>query len=306
MRSTDGSRTNEPQLSVILVNYNDRTHLPACLSSLDSALAGLSAEVILVDNQSTDGSPDLVRSSFPWVRLVESERNVGYPAANNAGLRQSRGEYILFLNTDTIVPKAAAAALLTEMKSRTEVGAIGPALVNEAGRFQVSFGKGVDFWSEIRQKLFLNPYYRLALRHSRRPREAGWLSGACLLARRAAIEAASLFDEGFFLYFEDIDLCRRIAGLGFKLIFYPAVQVFHVGGGATSARRWQSRLEYRRSQVRFYEKHNRRRSLQWLRLYLRLTVLALGLGTGKYGREERRLLRTGLRGILSGEKARVK
>jgi GT2 family glycosyltransferase len=297
-----GHGATDLELSVVLVNYNDRVHLPACLSSLEDALSGLSAEVILVDNQSEDGSPGLVRSSFPWVRLVENDRNVGYPRGNNIGFRQARGECVLFLNTDTVVPKDAAAALLAGIKARPEVGAIGPALVDEAGRFQVSFGMKVDFWSEILQKLLLNRYYRMMLRYSRKPRAVGWLSGACLLARRAAVEAAGLFDEGFFLYFEDIDLCQRIAGLGFKLIYYPGVRVSHVGGGATSSRRWQSRLEYRRSQIRFYEKYNHRRSRRLLRLYLKSTVLVLGLGAGKYGKEERRLLRNGLRGILSGDK----
>jgi GT2 family glycosyltransferase len=303
MKTMTGPGTNEPELSVVLVNYNDRAHLPACLSSLEKAVSGLSAEVILVDNQSGDGSPVLVRSLFPRVRLIENDQNVGYPRANNIGFRQSHGEYVLFLNTDTVMPAAAPAALLAEIKARPEVGAVGPALVHENGRFQVSFGKKVDFFSEIRQKLILNPYYRIALPHSRKSREVGWLSGACLLARRAAIEAAGVFDEEFFLYFEDIDLCRRITEKGFKLIYFPAVRVYHAGGAATSARRWQSRLEYRRSQLRFYEKHNCRLSLRLLRLYLKLIVLALGLSASMQRDEERELFRNGLRKILTGKGA---
>jgi GT2 family glycosyltransferase len=303
MKAMTGPGTNLPELSVVLVNYNDRAHLPACLSSLEKAVSGLSAEVILVDNQSGDGSPELVKSLFPWVRLIENDQNAGYPRANNIGFRQSHSEYILFLNTDTVVPAAAPAELLAEIKARPELGAVGPALVHENGRFQVSFGKKVGFFSEIRQKLILNPYYRIALRHSQKPRAVGWLSGACLLARRAAIEAAGLFDEEFFLYFEDIDLCRRITDQGFKLVFYPAVRISHVGGAATSARRWQSRLEYRRSQLRFYKKHNSRLSLGLLRLYLKLTVLALGLGASTQGDGEKKLFREGLRRILTGEDA---
>jgi GT2 family glycosyltransferase len=303
MKATTGPRKNKPELSIVIVNYNDRAHLPACLTSLEKAVSGLSAEVILVDNQSGDGSPELVRSLFPWVRLIEIGKNVGYPQANNIGFRQSHGEYVLFLNTDTVVPAAAPAALLAEIKARPEVGAVGPALVHENGRFQVSFGKKVGFLSEIRQKLILNSYTRIAFRHSRKLRAVGWLSGACLLARRAAVETAGLFDEGFFLYFEDIDLCRRITDKGFKLVFYPAVRISHVGGAATSARPWQSRLEYRRSQLRFYKKHNSRLSLRLLRLYLKLTVLALGLGASKQGDEEKKLFREGLRRILTGENA---
>jgi hypothetical protein len=298
-----GPKTNEPELSVILVNYNDRAHLPACLSSLEKAVSGLSAEIILVDNHSDDGSPGLVRALFPWVRLIENDRNLGYPRANNIGFGQSCGEFVLFLNTDTVVPANAPAALLAEIRARPEAGAVGPALVHENGRFQVSFGKKVGFFSEIRQKLILNRYYRIALRHSQKPRAVGWLGGACLLARRAAIEAVGLFDEGFFLYFEDIDLCRRISDKGFKLFFLPAVRVSHVGGAATSARRLQSRLEYRRSQLRFYEKHNSRLSLRLLRFYLKLTISALGLGASTQRDSERRLFREGLRKILTGKGA---
>jgi GT2 family glycosyltransferase len=296
-----GSGAEERELSVILVNYNDRSHLPDCLASLEKALSGLNAEVILVDNRSGDGSPNWVRASFPWVRLVENDRNVGYPRANNLGFSLSRGEFILFLNTDTVVPAAAPAELLVEIKSRPEAGAVGPALVRPDGSFQVSFGNMSGFFSELRQKLFLNLYYRIALRYLRRPRAVGWLSGACLLARRAAVEAAGLFDEGFFLYFEDIDLCRRMDGKGFGLILCPGVRVFHAGGGATSSARWRNRLEYRRSQLRFYEKHSSRSSRRLLRLYLRLSILFLGPPVTGDG--EKRRFREGLRDVLAGRNA---
>ncbi len=296
MKAATGQGKSEPELSVILVNYNDRVHLEACLASLQNALAGQSAEVILVDNRSSDGSQALVKSLFPWVRLIENEQNAGYPRGNNTGFRQSQGEYILFLNTDTVMPAAAPLALLAEIKARPEVGAVGPALVREDGRFQVSFGKWVGFFSEFRQKLILNPYHRIALRYSRKPREVGWLSGACLLVRRPAIEKVGLFDEGFFLYFEDIDLCRRIAAQGFKLVFLPTAQVCHVGGAATSTRPWQSRLEYRRSQLYFYRKHNPPLSLWLLRLYLKASLLALRARSARD--EERKLFRQGLRESL--------
>lgn len=296
-----GSGTRGRELSVVLVNYNDRAHLPECLSSLGKALSGINAEVILVDNRSEDGSVGLVRKSFPWVRLVENDRNVGYPRANNVGFGLSGGEFILFLNTDTVMPVDAPAKLLAEMRSRPEAGAIGPALVREDGRFQVSFGKALGFIAELRQKLVLNSYYRFALRLSRKPRSVGWLSGACLLVRRAALEAAGLFDEGFFLYFEDIDLCRRLTKEGFGLVFFPEIKVFHAGGAVTSVRRRQSRLEYRRSQLRFYEKHASRLSRRLLRAYVRLTVFLLGLPVARA--EEKKRFREGLREILDGRNA---
>jgi len=296
----DTGQKARPELSVVLVNYNDSSHLADCLSSLQKAVSGLSAEVILVDNHSEDGSPGLVRTAFPWVRLIENEENLGYPKANNIGFRQSRGEFCLFLNTDTVMPETGLTALLSGIRGRQEAGAIGPALVDKNGLFQVSFGRRVSFFSEIRQKFVFNPFFRFALRHSRKAREVGWLSGACLLARRNAIEAAGLFDENFFLYFEDIDLCRKIKERGFTLIFFPAVRVVHVGGAATAARRWRSRLEYRRSQFRFYEKHNSRHSLRLLKLYLRWNVFLCGLIRPRADGGERALYRDGLRKLVSG------
>jgi GT2 family glycosyltransferase len=289
-----------PELSVVIVNFNDRGHLSACLTSLQRAASSLSAEVILVDNHSGDGSPALLKADFPWVKLIESGENLGYPKANNIGLSRSRGEYCLFLNTDTVMPETALASLLSVIRERPEVGAIGPALVQENGRFQVSFGGKVSFFSEIRQKLILNPFYRIKLRASRKEREVGWLSGACLLVRRGAFEEAGLFDEDFFLYFEDIDLCRRLSENGFKIIFFPAVRVVHAGGASTSARRWRSRLEYRRSQLRFYEKHSSRNSRRLLQLYLRWNVFALGFIPAGKEREERMLYRDGLRHLAAG------
>ena len=286
------------ELSVVLVNYNDGAHLHGCLSSLRKAVSGLSGEVILVDNGSEDGSPELVRTAFPWVRLVENRTNLGYPKANNIGFGLSSGDFCLFLNTDTVVPEHALAAMLAEIRARPGAGAVGPALVHEDGSFQVSFGTAPRFFSEMRPKLILNPFYKLILRRLRRAREVGWLSGACLLARREAVEAAGLFDEAFFLFFEDIDLCRRIKERGFGLIFLPSVRIIHAGGAATSLHPWRSRLEYRRSQLRYYEKHNSKTSRRWLKLYLRWIVFLLGrLGPRAEGAV---LYRQGLRELVSG------
>jgi len=266
-----------PELSVILVSFNDRSHLAGCLESVRTASAGLSAEVILVDNHSADGSPEFVRESFPWVKLIVNDHNAGFAKANNAGIKSSGGRFMLFLNTDTVVLPGSLAALLAGLKRRPDAGAIGPALVRGDGRFQVSFGKDIGFFSELRQKIILNPYYKIALRHARRVRSVGWLSGACLLARRGAVGAAGLFDESFFIYFEDIDLCRRIRDLGLDLLYDPGVRVVHFGGATTAPRRSSSRLYYRESQLHYYEKHGAGLSVFLLRIFLRFSLLRLKL-----------------------------
>ena len=270
-----------PELSVILVNFSDRSHLGACLDSVRAATAELSAEVILADNHSDDGSPEFVREAFPWVRLIVNGRNEGFAKANNAAIRASSGRHVLFLNTDTVVPPEAVVELLAGLERRPQAGAIGPALVRQNSSFQVSFGRDIGFFAELRQKLFLNPYYRIVLKRSRSVRSVGWLSGACLLARRDAVEAAGLFDEGFFIYFEDIDLCRRIGDLGLELIYDPSVRVVHFGGATTASLKLRSRLYYRESQLRYYEKHGQGLSLFLLKLYLRISLAGLRFSRAK-------------------------
>lgn len=287
----------EPELSIILVSYNDRVRLERCLFSLEEEARNLGAEVIVVDNNSADGSQELVRVSFPWVELITSSENLGYARANNRGIRESRGRFILFLNPDTVLPGGALSQLLAGFEAQPEAGAIGPALVHEDQSFQVSFGRKVSFLSELVQKSVRNPYYKVRLKAAARARETGWLSGACLLVRRSALEEAGLFDENFFLFFEDIDLCLRLKKKGYRLIFDPRIKIRHVGGASTSRQKLVSRLEYRRSQVYFYRKHNSRLSLFLLKLYLRLAFILSRLFVLRTG-EERALLREKARAIF--------
>ncbi len=295
----NGQPKREPELSVVLVSYNDRVRLGRCLFSLEEEAKNLRAEVIVVDNNSADGSQELVRTSFSWAKLIENSENLGYAKGNNRGIQESRGKFILLLNPDTVVPRGAMRELLAGLKARPEAGAIGPALLHEDQRFQVSFGSKVSFLSELVQKLARNPYYKARLKVRMPVRETGWVSGACLLIRRPAIEEAGLFDENFFLFFEDIDLCLRLRKKGFRLIFDPRIKVIHAGGASTSRQKLASRLEYRRSQVYFYRKHNSRVSLFLLKTYLRLTFFLQRLFVLRTN-EERALLREKARVIFKG------
>ena len=281
MRAETGG---SPLLSILLVNYNDGAHLPECLSSIEKNVQAVDHEVIVVDNASTDGSPELIGRRFPRVRLVRNLRNEGFGRANNQAVRESRGAFVLFLNTDVVLRPGAVDLLLTEMAAHPLTGIVGPALVNPGGSFQASFGGRLGFFSEAFKKLFLNRLIRRSVRRGGGRREVGWVSGAFLLARKKALLEAGLFDENFFLYFEDIDLCRRTIEKGWKVIFLPTAVSFHIGGATTAGRPLRSRLEYRKSQLRFYRKHNSRVSLALLRIYLRLNFAALSL-SGAFRKE---------------------
>jgi len=275
---------NSPLLSILLVNYNDGAHLPECLSSIETNVRAIDHEVIVVDNASTDGSPELIAGRFPRVRIIRNSRNEGFGRANNRAVREGRGKFILFLNTDVVLHPGALDLLLAEMAADPLTGIAGPALLNPEDSFQVSFGNRVGFFTEAFKKAFLNRVIQHGLRKSRGRREVGWVSGAFLLARKKALLDAGPFDERFFLYFEDIDLCRRAVEKGWKVIFLPRAVSFHWGGATTGGRRLRSRLEYRKSQLLFYRKHNSRASLALLRLYLKLDFAALSL-SGAFRKE---------------------
>ena len=283
-------------VTVILVNYNDRRQLGACLGALRMELRG-GDEIILVDNASTDGSPEFVAAEFPEVRVILNQHNAGFGAANNQGVRAASSDAVMFLNTDTVVQSGSIRRLLETLDGEPAVAAVGPALIRPDGSFQVSFGKTVSFLGQFIQKAVLNPYHKRVLPRRTGPRTAGWLSAACLLARTDAVRRVGGYDERFFIYFEDIDLCRRLARAGGRLIYEPRACVFHEGGGSTSARARVSRFEYRRSQLYNYDKHASRLSGAFLRIYLRAAVALLD-ARGVFGDEEGRALRARYRSLF--------
>lgn len=263
------------ELSVILVNYNDRRHLEDCLLSVKQSVKNMDYEIIIVDNHSSDGSQEYIAGNFPEVKLISNKENRGFAQANNQALQECQGEFVLFLNTDTVIFPGALDLLLAELRTSPEVGAVGPALLRRNRSYQVSFGRKVNFFSELFQRIIFNSYWRAKLKLVKRRKEAGWLSAACLLSWRELLKDLGGFDLNYFLYFEDIDLCLRMKSRGWKLVYLPQAQVFHEGGATTSPRNLWSRYEYRKSQLYFYRKHNSKFSLFLLWIYLQLNFWIL-------------------------------
>jgi len=291
-----------PVLSIILVNFNDAAHLPECLSSIEADAGNVSCEVIVVDNASTDASAALVTKGFPRVRLMRNDKNEGFGRANNRAVRESRGDFLLFLNTDVVLRPGTLELLMGEMQAHPDTGVVGPALITPAGSFQASFGGRTSFFAEFAKRGLLNRTRTRALRKDRSRREVRWVSGASLLARRKAFLEAGGFDEEFFLYFEDIDLCERTLGKGWRVMLLPAAASLHYGGASTSVRPLRSRLEYRKSQLRFYRKHGSAVSLFLLKAYLRLSLAGLSM-SGAFGRDpDGAALRNEFREALHGAK----
>ncbi len=265
-----------PRLSIVIVTYNSSGQIDACLGSLSAHPPGVDHEVIVVDNASADGTVEFIRRNWPAVRLIEAGANRGFAAANNVGIRQSSAELILLLNPDTVVPRHSIDALIERLDARHDVAVIGPRLIDEDGRPELSFGAMIAPVAELRQKVLVKGHARgipfistYVHRITRESREVDWVSGACLLVRRADAEAVGLLDERYFMYTEDVDFCAGIRARGRKVLFDAGVEVRHLRGRSGESAPAATAAAYRCSQVAFYAKHHPR-LVGPLRLYLKL------------------------------------
>jgi hypothetical protein len=279
-------------VTIIIVSFNTRTELEACLASLAAAPPSTPHRVVVVDNASSDGTAEAVRRNWPDVRLLASDRNLGFAAGNNLAIRQADSEFVLLLNSDTIVRAGAVDALVEALESDRGAVAAGPRLVDSEGRPEISFGRMMGPLNELRQKALGRLYDRrvpAAVARVRsltsRPQRPDWVSGACLLVRRADALAAGLLDERYFLYAEDVDFCAALRASGRHILFVPQAEVVHLRGASGRQRPEATERAYRQSQLAFYEKHHP----GWaplLRAYLRLRGLlpkpsaGTGRGTG--------------------------
>ena len=264
-----------PRLSIVIVNFNGGAHLEHCLGSLEHHPPRTPFEIVVVDNASTDGSLEAARNRTS-VRLVERRTNAGFSAGNNAGIRASSGELVLLLNNDTLVPPGAIDRLVERLDADPSAAIAGPRLVDADGLAELSFGPMISPLGELRQKVVtglhargVGPVRGWVERATRRERYVDWVSGACLLVRRAVAERVGLLDERFFLYTEDVDFCASVRAHGWKVLFTPASEIVHLRGRARATVPRQANAAYRRSHLAFYEKHHPR-LVPLLRLYLRL------------------------------------
>lgn len=248
-------------LDIIIVNYNTRNDLVACLRSLKSAPPARPHTVYVVDNGSADDSVNAVRDEFAAVRVIEMGRNAGFAAANNAGIRASSSPLVLLLNSDTLVPEGALETLCERLEATGAVAA-GPRLIDGDARPEISWGAMLTPWSEWIQARRVAAA-RSTLPQARRrvdgltstERHVDWVSGACLLVRREAAVAVGLLDERYFMYEEDVDFCAALRAGGGSILFTPAATVIHLQGRSRKAAPAERPSHYDRSHLAFYAKH---------------------------------------------------
>jgi GT2 family glycosyltransferase len=264
-----------PDIDVVIVSFNTREDLLGCLGSLDTNPPARLKRTIVVDNASTDGSVQAARSRFPRVEVRALDRNVGFGAANNVALREPGSPLVLLLNSDTIVPAGAIDTLAARLDETGAVAA-GPRLVDDRGRPEISFGPMLSPVSELRQKTWqwlarAEPAFarRAVARHLSRERDVDWVTGACLLVRRSAAQAAGCFDERFFMYEEDVDFCAALRARGGRILFTPRAEVVHRRGRSVSRAGSPAAAHYDRSHLAFYLKHQPGWA-PWLERWLRL------------------------------------
>lgn len=253
-------------LSVIVVSYNTRDLLVDTLESLKSANNVLELEIIVVDNNSQDDSVEAVermaKQGLP-IKIIQNKKNRGFGAANNQGMEIASSEFILLLNSDTIVNKQAIIDCLDYIRSMDDVGVLGCKLVEEDGKVQRNGGffpsfTNVFFWMTLLDdiKIFykhIKPYHTNPKFEKDRIRELDWVTGAFFLIRKKVFDEVGGFDEDYFMYVEEMDYCYRIKSKDWKVVYFPKASIIHLGGGSGSSK--NALINEFDGLKRFYRKH---------------------------------------------------
>ena len=278
-----------PDLSVVVLTYNTRKLTLACLRSLYAQAEIARCEVIVVDNASGDRTAEAVAEEYPEAQLIRAPKNLGFGGGNNLGLIAARGRHVLLLNSDTEVQPGALSALIEFMDAHPEAGACGPMLLNTDGSLQPSgrplptagsvFLDMTRLYRLTRRDVFVEPG-----RDYNQVKRVGEISGAALLIRHALYERIGGFDTGLFLFYEDVDLCKRVGDAGFGVFYVPEAKVMHHWGGTmkkiseTAYRAGQDSLRY------YFAKHHRRPAQIFVAVLLLMKEIAFTLASIARGR----------------------
>lgn len=237
-------------VSVIILSYNTQTLLEDCLASVQKQLHAIDHEVIVVDNASTDESASMVKKHFPSVRLIENKENVGFAKGVNIGAKKAKGEYLLLLNSDTTMDDTSVEKMIQFIDTHLDVAVVGGQLMNSDGSTSKSHGK---FYS-------LGSVFTMLFRegHTSEPKKAvttevDWVSGGYMLLRKLFFDTIGGFDEHFFMYMEDMELCYRLKKAGHAIIYFPESRISHIGQG--SSNRSFAVIQIYKGLKYFYKKH---------------------------------------------------
>ena len=278
-------------LAVVIVNHNAGDFLPRCLESVVAASGGMTTDVVVVDNGSRDGSPGAV-AAHPRARLIENRANLGFAAGANVGIRATEAPYVLLLNPDAEIIAGTMAALVKVAEERPDAGAVG-ALVRNPDRTIQPSARRVPRTVEAMMHAFVGPVapdnrwtraYTMAEWDRTSEREVEWISGSAMLLRRRALHEVGVFDEGYFMYVEDVDLCTRLRQAGWTVLFSPELEVVHEIGVSARGQSRRMAREHSRSIYRYFAKHRATGAAVLLKPFVRA---ALSLRTELVSRRRR-------------------
>jgi GT2 family glycosyltransferase len=257
---------DQVHITLSIVNTDNRDLLKRCLDTIETSAGHLSHEIIVVDNASTDGSPELVRRDYPRVKLIENRQRDGYGRSHNRAIREARGEYVLILNEDMEMIGPAVQRMVAIARRIPNLGVLGCRILNPDRSLQHSCFREPTLRGELFEALL--PYTAAFRRSPARSKMYDWahdkqqevdvVVGCCMLLPRAVIERVGMFDPQFFIYSEEHDLCRRVRARGLKVMFTPHAEMIHFGGRTTKRMSLRMALVQLDSRIRYFRKHHGR------------------------------------------------
>jgi GT2 family glycosyltransferase len=268
-------------LSVVIVSWNVRDLLRDCLQSIEAGRGKLNIETIVVDSASADGSPDMVRQEFPGVTLIASQENLGFPRGNNVGIKRARGRQILLLNPDTIIIDDALPVMVSYLDQHMDVGGLGAQLLNPDGSIQSSRRRFPTLLTGIFESTWLDNlapssitrHYFVLDRPANETIDVDWVTGACLMVPRRVIDHVGLLDEGYFMYSEELDWCRRIVDAGWRIVYLPQAKIIHYIGKSSDQAVTDRHINFQRAKLRYFRKYHGRLAAFVLRLFLLMNYI---------------------------------
>jgi|SRR5579859_186152 len=258
---------SDPILSVIIVTWNGKKYALECIDSLHQNETAVPAEIIVVDNGSSDGTPAAIRDRFPSVKVIETHSNLGFAKANNIGMAMSRGQYVCLVNSDVVIPAGCFEKMIEFMKANPEVGLLGPKMLSPDGGIGASVMRLPTIWNTLCSALALHriaPHspvlggFEMAGYPYNEIDDVEVLTGWFWMVPRAALQQVGGLDERFFMYGEDIDWCKRFRQAGRRVVFFPNAEALHYGAASSGEAPIRFYVEMRRANLQYFQKHHGR------------------------------------------------
>ena len=254
-------KTQHIDLTICIVNWNTRDILRKCLQSIYTYSEDLAIEIIIVDNASTDGTVGQFKSEYPDVLIIENKNNIGFGRANNQAIHQSRGKYILLLNPDIILIEPCLTEMINFLKNHSKVGCVGTKLINTDNRIQKSYFKTFPTpFNQFKEGMLLNRLKNIISpkdKDTQNRFEVAWLVGACMMFKSELLKTLRGFDEQYFMFGEDVDLCYQLKKIGFKIYYLNDIKMLHhhAVSSKQQVKRYFSAVLQKESRYKFMKKN---------------------------------------------------